>query len=312
MLGDVTPSQLRLIQTGTVYTGRDNKFTVTVQKYVGRSFVPADLSEVTQLLLIIPGAEPVVIDSLTYPDAFSVAGSLLTLDLSDFAFAPGAYTAQLVAFDAEHPRGQVLCETYENELTFTVRDVSATGSVPLPTLSYVEEAPANGVTYGRRDGVWVTIEAPVGVASVVIDEAKHLIITMTNGVTHDAGQLPSSDEVESIAAQLAEVVANVEQLQQTVGTLSDQVEAQGQTISTQTQTIALLTERVVQLEQGAPTDPEVPDNALTGAGGEPLTGPGGEYLLFVSSPIPENALTGTNDALLTSSAGQLLTTGEVT
>lgn len=165
MLGDVTPSQLRLIQTGTVYTGRDNKFTVTVQKYVGRSFVPADLSAVTQLLLIIPGAEPVVIDSLTYPDAFSVAGSLLTLDLSDFAFAPGTYTAQLVAFDAEHPRGQVLCETYENELTFKVRDVSATGSVPLPTLSYVEEAPANGVTYGRRDGVWVTIEAPVAVES---------------------------------------------------------------------------------------------------------------------------------------------------
>lgn len=166
MLGDVTPSQLRLIQTGTVYTGRDNKFTVTVQKYVGRSFVPVDLSEVTQLLLIIPGPEPVVIDSLTYPDAFSVAGSLLTLDLSDFAFDPGTYTAQLVAFDAEHPRGQVLCETYENELTFTVRDVSATGSVPLPTLSYVEEAPANGVTYGRRDGVWVAIEAQaVGVES---------------------------------------------------------------------------------------------------------------------------------------------------
>lgn len=165
MLGDVTPSQLRLIQTGTVYTGRDNKFTVTVQKYVGRSFVPVDLSAVTQLLLIIPGAEPVVIDSLTYPNAFSVVGSLLTLDLSDFAFDPGTYTAQLVAFDAEHPRGQVLCETYENELTFTVRDVSATGSVPLPTLSYVEEAPANGVTYGRRDGVWVTIEAPVGVES---------------------------------------------------------------------------------------------------------------------------------------------------
>lgn len=157
MLGDVTPSQLRLIQTGTVYTRRDNKFTVTVQKYVGRRYAPVDLSEVTQLLLIIPGPEPVAIDSLTYPDAFSVAGSLLTLDLSDFAFAPGTYTAQLVAFDAEHPRGQVLCETYENELTFTVRDVSATGSIPLPTLSYVEEAPANGVTYGRRDGAWVEV-----------------------------------------------------------------------------------------------------------------------------------------------------------
>lgn len=92
-----------------------------------------------------------------------------------------------------------------------------------------------------------------------------------------------SDEVESIAAQLAEVVASVEQLQQTVSALSDQVEAQGQTISTQTQTIALLTERVVQLEQGTPTDPAVPENALTGAGGE----------------------------LLTSSAGQILTIGEV-
>jgi len=151
----------------------------------------------------------------------------------------------------------------------------------------------------------------VGVESVLIDASKHLIVTLTNGVAHDAGQLPSSDEVESIAAQLAEVVANVEQLQQTVGTLSDQVEAQGQTISTQTQTIALLTERVVHLEQGAPTDPEVPENALTGAGGEPLTGPGGEYLLFVSSPIPENALTGPNDALLNDGSNQSLTTGEV-
>uniref|UniRef100_A0A6M3M1C6 Minor tail protein gp31 C-terminal domain-containing protein n=1 Tax=viral metagenome TaxID=1070528 RepID=A0A6M3M1C6_9ZZZZ len=166
MLGDVTPSQLRLIQTGAVYTGRDNKFTVLIQRYNGRKFVPADLSAVTQFVLIVPGDEPVVIDSLTYPDSFAAVGGILTLDLSDFAFTPGTYTTQLIAHDAEHPRGQVLCELYDTAMTFTVRDVSAMGSNPLPTLSYVEEAPRNGVVYGRRDGAWVLIEVDaLGVSS---------------------------------------------------------------------------------------------------------------------------------------------------
>lgn len=166
MLGDVTPSQLRLIQTGAVYTGRDNKFTVLIQRFNGRKFIPTDLSAVTQFVLIVPGEDPVVIDSLTYPGSFVVDGGALTLDLTDFAFTPGTYTAQLIAHDAEHPRGQVLCEMYESALTFTVRDVSAAGSTPLPTLSYVEEAPRTGVVYGRRDGAWVLIEVDaVGVSS---------------------------------------------------------------------------------------------------------------------------------------------------
>lgn len=160
MLGDVSPKQLRLIHTGVVYTGRDNKFSLVVQKVVDRKFVPVDLTEVTQFVLILPSDTPVVIDSTAYPEVFTAAaGGALTIDLSDFAMDPGVYEAQLIAYDAQHPRGQVLCDLNDNELLFTVRDVSASGATPLPTVSYVEEAPANGQVYGRKDGLWVVVEA---------------------------------------------------------------------------------------------------------------------------------------------------------
>lgn len=153
----------------------------------------------------------------------------------------------------------------------------------------------------------------VGIESVLIDASKHLIVTLTNGVAHDAGQLPSSDEVDALAQSLSEVSQRVATLEgdDAIAQLAQTISNQGQALADQAAIIADLSQRIAALEQGQPTDPAVPENALTGAGGEPLTGPGGEYLLFVSSPIPENALTGTNDALLNDGSNQILTTGEV-
>ncbi|MHB0825091.1 hypothetical protein ACYCFL_05605 [Stutzerimonas nitrititolerans] len=122
----------------------------------------------------------------------------------------------------------------------------------------------------------------VSVASVGINEDKHLIITLTNGVTHDAGQLPSSAEVEALARQLQAI-----------------------------------TERVKALEDGAVNpdpdpEPEIPENALAGPGGGLLVSASGKYLVFAANAgtTPANALTHQNGELLTNSAGQILTSGE--
>lgn len=190
MIGDVTPKQLRLIHTGVVYTGRDNKFSVVIQRVVGRKFVPIDLTEVTQFVLILPSETPVVIDSTAYPEVFTAAaGGELTIDLSNFAMDPGSYEAQLVAYDAQHPRGQVLCDLNDNELLFTVRDVSASGSAPLPTLSYVEEAPANGQVYGRKDGLWVVIDAVAAGVSTFNGRAGTVTL-LSSDVTSALGFTP--------------------------------------------------------------------------------------------------------------------------
>lgn len=203
MIGDVTPKQLRLIHTGVVYTGRDNKFSVVIQRVVGRKFVPIDLTEVTQFVLILPSETPVVIDSTAYPDVFIAAvGGELTIDLSDFAMDPGSYEAQLVAYDAEHPRGQVLCDLNDNELMFTVRDVSASGSAPLPTLSYVEEAPANGQVYGRKDGLWVVIDAVAAGVSTFNGRAGTVTL-LSSDVTTALGFTPLQQSDLPVLATVA-------------------------------------------------------------------------------------------------------------
>lgn len=119
----------------------------------------------------------------------------------------------------------------------------------------------------------------VGVASVLIDEDKHLIITLTNGVTHDAGPLPSSDEVETLATQLAAITA-----------------------------------RVKALEDGAPgpgpdLDPEAPENALADSIGRLLVSASGAYLVFgnAGAEILDGALSLQDGTLLTDSTNQILT-----
>lgn len=120
----------------------------------------------------------------------------------------------------------------------------------------------------------------IGVASVVINDDKHLIVTLTNGDSHDAGVLPSGDEVDALTAQLT-----------------------------------ALSERVEALERGAPIpnpEPGVPENALTGPGGRLLVSASGKYLVFSvnTRTAPANALTHEGGALLTNNAGQILTSGD--
>lgn len=86
----------------------------------------------------------------------------------------------------------------------------------------------------------------VGIAGVVIDASKHLIVTMTDGTKHDAGALPSSDEVDAL----------------------------GRLVSEQAALIAGLLARIEVLESYH----TVPPNALTTASGEPLVDSAGNYL----------------------------------
>jgi hypothetical protein len=48
---------------------------------------------------------------------------------------------------------------------------------------------------------------------VAIDANKHLIITFSDSSTHDAGQLPSSDEVAALQQAVADLLARVEALE---------------------------------------------------------------------------------------------------
>ncbi|MOA51144.1 hypothetical protein D3C78_1742540 [compost metagenome] len=80
-----------------------------------------------------------------------------------------------------------------------------------------------------------------GVASVAINEAKHLIVTFTDTTTQDAGQLPSSDEVAVLQQQVNDLL-----------------------------------QRIAVLEGYH----AVPINTLTDASGAYLTGLNGEYLTF--------------------------------
>lgn len=167
MLGNVAPRALRVTSQPVVYSGRGNVTRLTLEVLSGRRCAPLDLSAVTRWLLVFPEREPqVLIDSDTEA-VFSAAGNVLTVDLSGYAIDASIQPCWLIAYDAEHPMGQVLVDNVDCVVSFDFRAVSGTGLVPLPLAEYVTAAPADGKKYLQQNGGWVeATELVSGVASV--------------------------------------------------------------------------------------------------------------------------------------------------
>ncbi|MNZ76291.1 hypothetical protein D3C78_947920 [compost metagenome] len=73
----------------------------------------------------------------------------------------------LIADDAEHPDGQVLVDDVDCVVQIAFRSVATSGTLPLPDVEYLSDAPRDGESYGRKDGAWVPLSALVsGVSSV--------------------------------------------------------------------------------------------------------------------------------------------------
>jgi len=141
MLGDIDPARVRAeAWTPTVYRGRDNVVVVKFLQYIEtqRRDVPLDWSQVSRMVLVFPDADPVVaFDSAVAPDSIdwtSHGPGAVEFLISKYALKVGTYRAQVIAFDAEHPDGQVVVSSLatQNEFTIVVDEVLAAGSLPAP------------------------------------------------------------------------------------------------------------------------------------------------------------------------------------
>jgi hypothetical protein len=168
MLGDITPQSIKIDQQAVTYPGRDHVNTLTIKRFDGRSYKTVDTSALTRVVLAFPGTDPVIAyDSDTTPAVFSWSGSAITIDLSDYSMPASIQTCYLIAYDAEHPNGQVLVDNNDSVLAFDFRNISAAGILQPPVIELISEAPVDGETYGRKNGAWVLLAALVsGVASV--------------------------------------------------------------------------------------------------------------------------------------------------
>lgn len=169
MLGDINPQTIKITSQAVVYPGRDHVTTLNIKRFNGRSYSAVDTSLLTRVVLAFPQTDPVIAyDTATAPTGtITWSGSEITIDLSDFSMPASVLATYLIAYDAEHPNGQVLVDDNDSVLEFDFRNVSATGIVQPPVVELVSEAPTDGGLYGRQDGGWVSIEAIVaGVASV--------------------------------------------------------------------------------------------------------------------------------------------------
>lgn len=168
MLGDISPQSVKIDSSAVVYPGRNHVTALSVKKFDGSRYVAADVSLLTRVVLVFPQLDPVVaFDSSVTAGVFTWSGSTITVDLSDFSMPASIQQSYLIVYDAQHTSGQVLVDDNSSVLEWDFRNISAAGIVQPPVVELVGEAPANGLLYGRRDGVWVQIDAVVaGVTSV--------------------------------------------------------------------------------------------------------------------------------------------------
>lgn len=213
MLGDINPQTIKIDQQAVVYPGRDHVSTLTIKRFDGRRYAPVDLSLLTRVVLVFPGTDPVIAyDSLLQPTVFTWSGSTLTIDLSDYAMPASILPCHLIAFDAEHPGGQVLVDDNDTTLEFDFRNVSMTGGAAPPVVEFVTEAPIDGETYGRKDGTWVPLSAIVsGVASV---NGQTGVVTLDAA---DVGADPAGEAAAQIVLHEAAVDPHPQYLTQTEG-----------------------------------------------------------------------------------------------
>lgn len=137
MLGDIDPALVTIKDWNpVVYTGRDRVPVATFMRYDRdrRRDVPLDFSAVTRMVLTLPAIDAVW-DTLVVPGVMiGAADGSVAFDLSSYDVAPGVYDAQLVVFDAEHPRGQVIVSGYQTDrdFKFSFQDVGGSGAMPIP------------------------------------------------------------------------------------------------------------------------------------------------------------------------------------
>lgn len=167
MLGDVSPQELHLVTSGVQYPGRDHVDKLYITRWDGRRHTELDFSQVLRVELVLLGTDPMVaVDSVEHPVSMWVEGSSVYVDLSMYALDEATYLTQMVVYDLEHPRGQVLVDNKDTVYQVDVRRVNAVGGTPPPLLTYVLEAPLDGSTYARRNGAWAPISGAVGGSGV--------------------------------------------------------------------------------------------------------------------------------------------------
>ncbi|MNM46280.1 hypothetical protein D3C81_572170 [compost metagenome] len=125
------------VTTEVVYRGHDNPVDLRLQYYDpgSRRYKPLDLAGVNRMVLSFPTATPrITFDSAAVAGVldWSAGDGLIRVTINQYALPVGVYAAELVAFDLNHPNGQVLIDDRENPTTFDVREVLATGLTPPP------------------------------------------------------------------------------------------------------------------------------------------------------------------------------------
>jgi len=141
MLGDVDPQQLRIIAwRPVVYTGHDNLTAVKITQFDAelRRDVPLNFTALTRLVLTFPEVTPPIsFDSAVLPDNtldWLQGDGVLAFNLTEYDIPEGTYNAELVAYDAEHDRGQVIAtlQSPRPGLALTFDQVSGDGALPPP------------------------------------------------------------------------------------------------------------------------------------------------------------------------------------
>lgn len=121
-----------------VYRGKNNQIKLKFSSYdeVRRKLTPLDFTNVTRMVLVFPTMTPIIaFDTQITPDVieWDNAGNV-TFNIQQYALPEGSYPGQLVAFDPDHPQGQVVTDgmTKEKEILFDVREVLSSGLLPPP------------------------------------------------------------------------------------------------------------------------------------------------------------------------------------
>lgn len=192
MLGNVAPRALRVTSQPVVYSGRDNVTRLTLEVLSGRRYAPLDLSAVTRWLLVFPERDPQVLIDSTTEAVFSATGNVLTVYLSGYAIDASIQPCWLIAYDAEHPMGQVLVDNVDCVVSFDFRAVSGAGLAPLPLVEYVTAAPADGKKYLQQNGGWVEATALVSGVSTVNGQTGDVVLTAASVGAEPAGTASSA------------------------------------------------------------------------------------------------------------------------
>lgn len=198
MLGDISPQTVRITQQAVVYPSRDHVTSLRVERFDGRTYKPVDMTAVTRVILSFPEASPVIVYDSSVQAVFTHVGTTLTVDLSDYAMPASVLGCQIILYDAEHPAGQVLVDDIDAVVQFDFRNVSPVGGIPAPAVDYLTDAPIDGVTYARKDGVWVPVDALVSGVSSVNGQSGVVVLDAA-----DVGADPAGTATTAAAAAVA-------------------------------------------------------------------------------------------------------------